>query len=364
MRKLRGALLGAGNIALLAHAPMWAADELLRGSVELVAVADLSAQNRRGARQVFPRARLYEDAEEALATEELDFCDICTPPFTHRTLVESAAARGLAVVCEKPMAPTLDDAVAMARAVQKAQVVFQPCHQYHYSPQWRTVRELLPAIGRIHLAEYRVQRLAANPGSPHWRPQWRTEAGLAGGGILVDHGAHIFYQLRGLLGEPLRVQATTATLRHHDYGVEDTAMVTLDYGGCLAEVSLTWAGHRREISYRFVGERGEIHGDEERVRLYADHAREVRPAAGMSEGSSHAGWYAPLLRDFTRRVRSGDRSGDGLVEAIHVTRLIARAYESAAAGRALPLQEPGDAGSPSARRMTDAPPTSTNAGCC
>jgi len=343
MRKLRGALLGAGNIALMAHAPQWVADEILRGAVEVVGVADLAADNRRSARALFPGARFYENAQELLEREDLDFCDICTPPFTHRELVETAAARGVAVVCEKPMAPTLDDAVAMARAVREARLVFQPCHQYHYAPQWQVVRQLMPAIGRVHLAQYRVQRLGANPGNPHWRPQWRTESGLAGGGILVDHGAHIFYQLRSLLGEPLRVQATTRTLRHHSYGVEDTAMVTLDYGGCLAEVMLTWAGHRREIGYRFVGEHGEIAGDEERVTLFAETTREVPCGDGLSAGSSHAGWYAPLLRDFTRRVRSGDTSGDGLVEAIHVTRLIERAYESAAAGRALPLLAPGEA---------------------
>lgn len=340
MRKLRGALLGAGNIALLAHGPQWAADDLLRAEVEVVGVADLSASNRRAARALFPQARLYDRAEEALdAEKDLDFCDICTPPFTHRALVEAAAARGIGVVCEKPLAPTLDDAVAMARAVRAGNLVFQPCHQYHHSPQWRTVLGLLPALGRIHLAEYRVQRLAANPGNPHWRPQWRTEPTLAGGGILVDHGAHLFYQLRAVMGEPQRVQATVRTLVHRGYGVEDTALVTMDYGHALAEVGLTWAAHRREIRYRFVGERGELSGDEERVRLFTDTTRELACADGLSQGSSHAGWYAPLLRDFARRLRAGDASSPGLDEAIHVTRLIARAYESAALGRSLPLAE-------------------------
>lgn len=339
--KLRGALLGAGNIALRGHAPQWASDPWLGQEVEVVAVADLSPANREAAQALFPAARLYERAEEALAAERLDFCDVCTPPFTHRPLVESAAARGVNVVCEKPLAPTLADALGIERAVRAAGIVFQPCHQYHFSPQWQAVRELLPRIGRVHLAEYRVQRLEANPGNPHWTPQWRTDRDLAGGGILVDHGAHIFYQLRALLGEPLRVQANVRTLLHHAYGVEDTAFVMLDYGHCLAEVGLTWAARRREIRFRFVGEQGEIEGDDERLRLHAEATEEVRFGAGLSAGSSHSGWYAPMLRDFARRVRSAERGTGGLDEAMHVTRLLARAYESSARGCWLPLADAG-----------------------
>ena len=108
--RLRGAMLGAGNIALRGHAPQWAHDPRLREEVEIVAVADLSRSNLEAARAWFPQARLYERAEELLDAETLDFCDICTPPSTHRPLVEKAAARGLHVLCEKPLAPTLADA--------------------------------------------------------------------------------------------------------------------------------------------------------------------------------------------------------------------------------------------------------------
>ena len=152
--RLRGALLGAGNIALRGHAPQWTEDPRLREAVEIVAVADLSPANLEAARAVFPAAQLYGDAEELLEREELDFVDVCTPPFSHRALVEAAVEKGLHVVCEKPVAPALADGEAIAEAVKRAGVVFQPCHQYHFSPQWQTVRAWLPHIGRIYIAEY------------------------------------------------------------------------------------------------------------------------------------------------------------------------------------------------------------------
>jgi uncharacterized protein (TIRG00374 family) len=337
--KLRGALLGAGNIALRGHTPQWTGDPVLAGEVDIVAVADLSSANLAAAALAFPRVRSYARADELLVNESLDLCDVCTPPFTHEALVEAAAARGVHVLCEKPIAPTLEGAEAIARAVCAARIVFVPCHQYHHSPQWLAVERLLPRIGRIHLAEYEVHRTGANPGNPNWAPAWRTDRTLAGGGILFDHGAHIFYQLRSVLGDPAAVQATVRTLGHPDYGVEDSAFVILDYGDRLAQVRLTWAARRRSIHFHFVGADGELVGDDERVVVRAATTEEVSFADGMSRGSSHSEWYAPLLRGFVDRVRRGDASTGPLEEALSVTRVISRAYESSRQGRALPLSE-------------------------
>ena len=335
--KLRGALVGAGNIAMNGHVPQWTGDPVLAREVEIVAVADLSPANLEAAARALPSARAYKSADALFATESLDFCDVCTPPFTRRPLIEAAAARGIHVLCEKPVAPDVADAEAIAAAVRAAGIVFVPCHQYHHSPQWQAVVQLLPRIGRVHLVEYEVHRTEANPGNPNWAPSWRTDKQLAGGGILFDHGAHIFYQLRSVLGEPAAVQATVRRLSHADYGVEDSAFVVLDYGDRLAEVRLTWAARRRAIRFHFVGEQGELVGDDQRVAVQAATSEEISFDHGMSRNSSHSEWYAPLMRGFVDRMRRRDASSEPLEEAVHVARVIARAYESSATQRALPL---------------------------
>ncbi|MEO8361941.1 MAG: Gfo/Idh/MocA family oxidoreductase [Vicinamibacteria bacterium] len=332
--KLRGVLLGAGNIALRGHAPQWAG--ALSGDVDIVAIADLSAENREAARSVFKDARIYESADAALEAEHPDFVDICTPPFTHRELIERAAASGAHIICEKPLAPTLAEALSIAATVRAANVVFQACHQYNFSPPWQTVRDLAPQLGMIHFAEYTVRRMAANEGNAHWAPAWRTRRDLAGGGILVDHGAHILYQLRSVMGEPVRVNATVRTLLHHTYGVEDTALLTLDHGHALAELSLTWAAKRREIAFRFVGEHGELVGDEEKIQLIARTNREI-PLGGMSRNSSHSEWFAPMFAGFINRIRDKDLSPASMNEALYVARVTERAYESSKTGATLAI---------------------------
>ena len=335
--KLRGALLGAGNISLRSHLPQWVSSPSLQDEVAIVAVADLSPSNLERVRELVPDVRAYADATALLEQEDLDFCDVCTPPFTHAALVARAASRGIHVVCEKPLAPTIAETELIVAAVERAGIVFQPCHQYHFSPQWLALRERLPRIGNVYLAEYEVDRTSANPGNANWSPAWRTDPALSGGGILFDHGAHIFYQLRAVLGEPQTVQATVRTLHHLDYGVEDTAFVTLDHGACIAQVRLSWAARDRSIRFRFVGEHGEISGDDSKLWLKADVREEVRFDSGLSQDSSHAEWYAPLFAEFVERLRSGRRDTEALHEAAYVTRLIARAYQSSEEGRSLAL---------------------------
>lgn len=338
-RRLRGALVGAGNIALGSHIPQWALNERLREDVEIVGVADVSLFNLERARAALPDARQYQSAEELLEREDLDFCDICTPPSSHRMLVERAVSRGLHVVCEKPLAPGIEEAEGIAAAVRRAGVVFQPCHQYHFSPQWLAVQRLLPRLGRVYFAEYEVQRTEANAGNVNWTPGWRTDPRLAGGGILADHGPHILYQIGSVLGEPQKVQAILRTLRHQGYRVEDTVLLTLEYEDGLASVRLSWAAQQRRILFRFLGDRGELCGDDHGLRLFAETTEEVRFDAGMSRDSKHADWYAPVFTGFVKRVRAGDASTEGLDEAVSVARIISRAYESAEQGRSLSLWE-------------------------
>jgi predicted dehydrogenase/uncharacterized membrane protein YbhN (UPF0104 family) len=337
--RLRGALLGAGHIALRGHAPHWR-QAALRGEAEIVALADLSAANREAAQRLFPAAAVYDSAEELLAREDVDFCDVCTPPFTRVDIVRAAASRGIHLVCEKPIALDLADAELIAAEVRATGIVFMPCHQYHHSPLWQTVVKHLPEIGAVHLARYEVRRTAANEGSSGWQPSWRTTPALAGGGILVDHGSHVFYQLRSVMGEARSIRASVRTLRHRDYGVEDTACVLLEHDDAMAEVTLTWAAGRREICFRLVGEHGEITGDEHEVRVWNGTEETIAHSGGLSRGSSHSEWYAPVFADFLRQIREGVRSREELDEAVYVARVISSAYESSRALAVLPLSTP------------------------
>lgn len=333
---LRGAFLGAGNIAQHGHLPAYLNDPQIAERCAIVAAADLSRENLQQLVAHIPKLAIYERASDLLAEVRPDFVDICAPPHVHRDLIEQAAGYGCHILCEKPLGLTLADAEAVQSRLQNLPLVFVPGHQYHYAPIWQAVSGAIrrDAIGIPHLAEICIQRLRANDGNPHWRPAWRTKARLGGGGILMDHGAHLFYQLQSVFGRPQRVMARIESRRHFDYEVEDTAYCHLDFGVTQVYLDLSWAAACRLVTHRYVGPAGEILCNDDTLLIRTGRGEHVETfEQGFSSSSDHSIWYQPLLRDFFDRIERSDFDRAPLEEAISALHCAVAAYEAASSGR-------------------------------
>ena len=115
MKPLRGLCIGAGYFSQF-HLDAWRRI----GGVEIVAVCDRDAAKAAAAAQEFGISGVETDAERAMDELVPDFVDVITPPPSHLPLVEAAAARGLAVICQKPLAPDLAEAVQVVRIAEAA----------------------------------------------------------------------------------------------------------------------------------------------------------------------------------------------------------------------------------------------------
>src|SRR5207237_626255 len=84
-----------------------------------------------------------------------------------------------------------------AAAARASGRIVMPCHQYRHNPVWMKIKEWLAggAIGRWHLAEFSVHRTAADPGRVAAGTPWRGTSSAGRGGVLLDHGTHLVYQL-------------------------------------------------------------------------------------------------------------------------------------------------------------------------
>src|SRR5438477_994201 len=218
-RRYRGALIGAGGIARQSHLPALRGAAALRARVDVVAVVDSApaVPPVDGIPLLLDRAALSDLAP-------LDFIDICTPTASHLELTVWGLEQGYHVVCEKPVAVTRVEAERIAAASRASGRVVMPCHQYRYNPVWLRVKEWLAAgaIGRWHLAEFSVHRLAADPGRTGsggggGSTPWRGTSAAGRGGVLLDHGTHLVYQLLDVAGMPAAVRAWTGRLRHVGY---------------------------------------------------------------------------------------------------------------------------------------------------
>ncbi len=326
-RVYRGALVGLGGIARSAHLPAFRQGVGVRDRVAIVAVVDAADV---APVDGLPRLQRLEELER-LGGEPLDFIDICTPTASHLELVLWGLEHGLHVLCEKPVALTTQEAERIAAAARAAGRIVMPCHQYRYNPAWLKVREWLRdgRIGRWYLAEFAVYRQFADPGAsvlPERRP-WRGTSGASRGGVLLDHGTHLLYQILDVAGTPSAVRSWTGRLRHHQYDVEDTASVVLEYPDCAAILFLTWAARHRENRIRFVGEGGTIEWIGGELRLEGGGRIERLDFTRELDKASYWRWFGCLFEEFVGALDRGD--GAAFLEDIaQVAALLERAYDA------------------------------------
>jgi predicted dehydrogenase len=345
-RAMRGALVGFGFIAEKGHLPAYL-DRSGR-KVDIVAVSDISEGRRRLAREMLPHAAVYGDYRAMLASTELDFVDICIPPGHHAAVAHDALDRGLHVLCEKPLATSAEAAKAMLDHAAMAKRVIFPCHNYKHAPVVKQVRSIIDSgrIGRVTMVTLNTLRSTHARGVAEWRPDWRREHSLSGGGIAMDHGSHTFYLAFEWLGSyPTSVTAKMHTLGPWD--TEDNFSCSLVFPTGLASAHLSWTAGMRKVLYTISGDRGGVVVDDDSVET----AVSVRDPSGATRweidrqavashwmDASHSTWFGTLFQDFCAAIDRREYVGREAWEAYLCVQLITTAYQSSARGsRELPL---------------------------
>ncbi len=345
-RQLRGAVIGYGFIASHGHAPTY-----LRGNgVKIVAVADLCEDQRRRAQRDIPGVRVYPDHQSLLQAEvgrdlgKLDFLDIATPPCDHARVAHAAFDHGLHVICEKPLATTVEEGRAMLDHAQSARRVLYPGHNYKHAPVVKSVRQVIESgvIGPVHLVTLQTFRNTHAKGVASWRPDWRRDRDLSGGGIAMDHGSHTFYlAFEWMRSYPSAVTAYSSTRSGFD--TEDEFGCTLTFPTGMATAHLSWTSGMRKVLYTLHGARGAIRVDDEDIEVSVLEKGPGVAAAGspgvwrIERGvarsdwmdASHAGWFGSLFEEFRGAIDRREYVGKDAREALLCMQVITRAYASA-----------------------------------
>ncbi len=235
-RPLGIAVVGCGSTAHRRHLPVWRGMDDAR----LVAVVSRDAARREAARQEFGAEMALEDWRQLAAIPEVEAVDICPPHPTHAEITCALATAGKHVLCEKPMATTLEDARRMAEAARRAGVVLMPFHNMRLLGASRAAVACLRegVVGQPHLV--RGVMAHGGPDARDPRRKWFLEA-AAGGGVVLDLGPHLFDLTRVLLGQPaVRVRASTLTPA--GWTVERDALVEIVFADeSRAQLALSWS---------------------------------------------------------------------------------------------------------------------------
>jgi predicted dehydrogenase len=334
---LKGAIVGLGYIAGKGHLPAY----LKMKDVRIVAVADITPARLELARQMIPGVRTYATHEEMLAAEDdLDFVDIATPPSDHATIALAAAARGIHVLCEKPLTTSTESAKKLLTTALRKKVVIFPCHNYKHAPVIQSVREILAAgtLGEITTATLNTYRPTHARGVGEWLTDWRRMKRYSGGGIAMDHGSHSFYLMFLFMGDyPTHVAAKAFTVAS-EWDTEDNVAAALSFPRGFANVFLTWTAGARKVVYTIQGTRGAITISDDDFELATAAGVERRTIVSAFNDASHTNWFTSLFQSFARAIAEKDYVSEELREAYLCCHLIERIYASAADGcRELPV---------------------------
>ncbi|MFJ8591318.1 Gfo/Idh/MocA family protein [Streptomyces sp. NPDC093598] len=308
--------------------------------------------------------------------DDVDLVDICTPGDSHAEIALAALAAGKHVLCEKPLANTVEEATSMALAAEEAHTRGQVAmvgFNYRRVPATAQARRMV-AEGRLgRLRHVRVTYLQDWLVDPAFPLTWRLRREQAGSGSLGDLGAHIVDLAQYLVGEPLAgVSALTETFVRErplptgatsglsavtsagtgQVTVDDAALFTARFlSGALASFEATRyaTGRKNALRIELNGERGSLAFDLERLNELSFHdATEPGAEAGFrrilvtepdhpyleawwppGHGLGYEHTFVHQARDLVHAIAEGRRPEPSFADGLQVQRVLAAVEESA-----------------------------------
>ena len=204
-----GGFMGKAHAMAYAAMPMffWPAPAIPHRKV-VVDVTDVLAEE---ARQRFGFAEASSDWMATISRDDIDVVDICTPNNVHAEIAIAAAKAGKHIICEKPLARTLEEARAMTKAVKEAGVTNMVAFNYRRTPAVALAKRFIDEgrIGKIlNFRGTYLQDWSADPDGPL---SWRFQKKIAGSGAIGDIGTHVVDMAHYLVGNISEVNAITKT---------------------------------------------------------------------------------------------------------------------------------------------------------
>jgi D-apiose dehydrogenase len=339
-QKLRGVGIGAGYFAAFQYEAWTRIPE-----VEITAICDSSESKARALMAKYEIPRYYEDWRRMIETERPTFADIITPPPAHEQMCAFAAANGVNIICQKPLAPTEEASKRIVAAAKAARVRFMVHENWRWQPWYRKIKQIRDAgtIGtftHIHFLMRMGDGWGENPYSPR-QPFFREYPRL----LIYETGVHFIDTFRFLLGSVNSVFAHVRRLNPLICG-EDAVrlLLTFDSGA-----SALWDANRYNEAEtetpRFTF--GELRVDATQGHLTMDTAADMRvkvlgePAQSVSyarENKNFAGDCVYFLqRHFVDCMLSGEEFESNGGDYLQTIKVVEAAYDSARTAQVVAL---------------------------
>ncbi|MFN8524200.1 MAG: Gfo/Idh/MocA family oxidoreductase [Chloroflexota bacterium] len=339
---LRAAIIGCGHISQQ-HIPAWQACP----DAELVAVCDLDREKAEQRARQFGVPRVYTDVAAMLRDEPLDCVDVATRPESHRALTALISGQGKHVLCQKPLAPTMDEAQEIVRIAESNGVRFMVLEMFRHIPGYLDIKRYLDQglIGPVHAMRILGLRRPMNrshPVNPE-QPYFAEMPKL----LVYEMVIHWIDAARSVLGDVDTVYSRMVRVNPIIAG-EDQALVVLGHtSGATTLIDSSWASpSERGPSALGVGggdtlvegRDGSLHLDAQTAELRHvtnDGVTVLERYGTDRRGPSQA--FAGCIADFAGAIRHGRPFVSDGHDNLKTLAATLAAYESAAGSRVVPV---------------------------
>lgn len=334
-------IVGAGWVANNVHMPCY----MQNPNVELVSVADVSEKVAKSFAQKYGCKAWYTDYKKMVKHRDVDVVDVCVPNYLHADVAIAATEAEKNVICEKPLAISLEQANKMIRSAKRHGVKLMYAENSLFAPALTRVKGIIDegGIGKILYVEARETHSGSH--SP-----FAIKKKYSGGGCLLHLGCHPVGVSLWLIGKPVkRVYAETGNL-YHDIEVEDFATLLIRFKD--GEASTIQANY---ITKGGMDDRVEIYGTDgvilanwsksNQVRVFSEKGyshvvEKVDISTGWANVTVHDLWdlgYVNELQYFVECI-AGDKEPFPTGEfGRDVLEVIFAGYESAKEGKPVTL---------------------------
>lgn len=348
-QKVRVAVVGLGWPGLR-HLEAY----LKHPAVEVLAVCDLNSTLRESVQREYGIERGISDLASLWELPGLDAVSICTPNFLHQPMACDALAAGKHVLCEKPLAATLEQGELLAKAADESDCVCMVGFGRRYRDDSRAVKALVEKgeLGQIYHVHAGWLRRRWNPSVRGWFLSKQH----SGGGPLIDLGVHMLDLSLWLMGSPRALTVSGSVSRHFasklggdpPADIEDlaTAYIRLDNGATLMlETSwVSYSGHADQTFCRLFGTQGGAKlelappSPVPPVEIYLDHAEvplvatPLLPAGNLTQAS-----FDHEIAEFVSAIQENRAPASTVAQGLEILRILDAIYRSAEAGAEIRL---------------------------
>lgn len=253
---LKIAIIGTGNIS---HNHIQGYLEFA-DRCQIVALVDIYPEKAEEKKRHYglTNAKVYASHEEILGDTEIDVFDVCTPPYVHAEISINALNAGKHVLCEKPMAASLQECDAMISAAKESGKTLSIIAQNRFTDAFWRLKKVLDSGETGKVCHAQVDSFWWRGHSYYdlwWRGTWEKEAG----GCTLNHAVHHIDAIQWMLGFPSEVVSMITNAAHDNAEVEDLSAAIFKYDtGALTQLTASVVHHGEDQKIVIQGEKARI----------------------------------------------------------------------------------------------------------